>query len=60
MNAKRNWIKGVISSHEGGLHRSLHIPPGQPISADQLDRALKRGGKVAKQAELAKTLRSFH
>ena len=57
---KKHWIAGAVGKNEGGLHKSLGKAPGTPISADELQRALKRGGKVAKQARLAQTLRSFH
>ena len=45
---------------KGVLHRRLHIPEGQKIPASKLKDAIKRGGKVAKEAKLALTLRGMH
>ena len=54
-----NWIKGAVKNR-GALHRHLHIPEGQKIPVSNLKAAIKRGGKVAKEAKLALTLRGMH
>lgn len=54
-----NWIKGAIKN-PGGLHKSLGVPQGKKIPEKMVDAAAKKGGKVGKQARLAKTLEWFH
>ena len=54
-----NWIKGAVKN-KGALHRRLHIPEGQKIPVSKLKAAIKHGGKVAKEAKLALTLRGMH
>ena len=54
-----NWIKGAVKN-KGVLHRRLHIPEGQKIPVLKRKAAIKRGGKVAKEAKLALTLRGMH
>jgi hypothetical protein len=54
-----NWIKGAVKN-KGALHRHLHIPEGQKIPVSKLKAAIKRGGKVSKEAKLALTLRGMH
>lgn len=54
----KNWIAGA-TRNKGGLHRSLGIPEGQKIPAGKIEEAAKRGGKVGKQARLAKTLKGL-
>ena len=53
-----NWIKGAVKN-KGDLHRRLHIPEGQKIPVSKLKAVIKRGGKVAKEAKLALTLRGM-
>ena len=53
--AKENWI-AKATKNKGGLHRSLGIPSGKKIPAPILSAAVKKGGKVGKQARLAQTL----
>lgn len=55
MATRRRWIKSAIQN-KGGLHRSLGVPQGQKIPKAKIEAAAKRGGKVGKQARLAKTL----
>lgn len=50
-----NWIKGAVKN-KGALHRHLHIPEGQKITVSRLKDAIKRDGKVTKEAKLASTL----
>ena len=56
--AKENWI-AKATKNKGGLHRSLGIPMGTKIPAAKLSAAASKGGKVGKQARLAKTLKGF-
>lgn len=56
--AKGKWI-GEATKNKGGLHRSLGVPEGQKIPASKVSEAAKRGGKVGKQARLAKTLKGL-
>lgn len=55
MTKKKNWIAGA-TENKGGLHRSLGVPEGEKIPKSKIDEAAKKGGKVGKQARLAKTL----
>ena len=53
------WIQGAVK-HPGILHKELHVPKGETISAKKLHAAEKKGGVIAKRAHLAETLKSFH
>ena len=53
-----NWIEGAVKN-KGALHRRLHVSEGQKIPVSKLKAAIKRGGKVAKEARLALTLRGM-
>ena len=55
---KKNWISGAIK-HPGALHKELGVPKGKRIPDKMLDKAAKEGGKIGKQARLAKTLRGM-
>lgn len=56
----KNWIKGAIS-HEGALHKSLHVPQGETIPTGKLDKAAhSENPTLAKRANLAKTLKKLH
>lgn len=55
---KENWI-AKATKNKGGLHRSLGVPIGTKIPAAKLTAAIAKGGKVGKQARLAKTLKGF-
>jgi hypothetical protein len=52
---KANWIADA-TKNKGALHRALGVPEGKTIPKANLDAAAKRSGKVAKEANLAKTL----
>ena len=55
------WIqKAIDPAGKGKLHKALGIPLGEKIPAEKLDAAAKKGGKLAKMANLAKTLKKFH
>lgn len=51
----KNWIKAA-TKNKGGLHKSLGIPADKKIPAKKIAAAAKKGGKIGKQARLAKTL----
>ena len=53
-----NWIKGAVKN-KGALHRRLHVSEGQKIPVSKLTAAIKRGGRVAEEANLALTLRGM-
>ena len=55
---KKNWIAGA-TSNKGALHRALGVPEGEKIPSKKLDAAAKKGGKIGKEANLAKTLKGF-
>jgi hypothetical protein len=57
--ADKKWIQGAIQ-HPGGLHESLGVPQGEKIPMKKIQEALKKGGKLAKQAQLALTLKKMH
>jgi len=48
--------QGAVKN-KGVFHRSLHIPEGKKIPVLKLKAAIKRGGKISKQARLALILR---
>lgn len=56
--AQKHWIAGAVK-HPGALHRALGIKPGQNIPYKKLQAASKKGGTLAKQANLAMTLKGF-
>lgn len=53
------WIQKAIK-HKGALHKALHVPKGENIPEKKLHAAEKKGGKLAKQAHLAETLKGMH
>lgn len=55
----KNWIAKAVGANKGGLHKSLGVPMGSKIPAKAINKAQKMGGKVGKQAVLAKTLSKF-
>ncbi len=47
--------------HPGALHKELHVKKGEKIPAAKLEKAAhSKNPKERKQANLAKTLRSFN
>lgn len=58
-NSNKVWISKAIK-HPGELHKELGVKAGHKISVKKLDQAEKKGGKIAKRAILAKTLRSLN
>jgi hypothetical protein len=53
------WIQGAIK-HPGSLHKALHVSKGEKIPEKKLHAAEKKGGKLAKKAHLAETLKHMH
>lgn len=56
--ATKNWIAGA-TKNKGGLHRTLGVPAGKKLTSADLARAKAMGGKAAREAALAKTLKGF-
>lgn len=54
----KNWIAGAIGK-PGALHKQLGVPMGTKIPAKKLTAASKKGGLLAKRANLAKTLKKM-
>ena len=54
----KKWIAEAIKK-PGALHKALGIPEGKKIPEKKIKSAEKKGGKVAKEAHLADTLKSF-
>ena len=54
----KDWIAGAIKK-KGSLHKQLGVPKGKKIPLKKLKAAEKKGGKLAKRANLAETLRGF-
>lgn len=55
MADKKDWIAGA-TKNKGALHKALNVPSGQKIPQSKLNKATEKGGKVGKEANLAKTL----
>ena len=56
-----NWIATAVGSHKGALHRALGIPVGNKIPKKKIAAAAHSDNpKIAKEANLAKTLAGFH
>lgn len=53
------WIQKAIK-HPGSLHKALDVPEGKKIPVKKLKQAEKKGGKLAKKAQLAETLRNIN
>jgi hypothetical protein len=60
--SNEDWLSKKVGPKlkKGQLHRDLHVPQGEKIPAEKLESAIKRGGKVAQRARLAKQMRGFH
>lgn len=58
---KQKWIQNTLPpSSKGKLHKELGVPEGKKIPQKKLKSAEKEGGKIAKQAHLAETLKKLH
>ncbi len=54
-----NWIEDA-TKNKGALRKALGIKEGKKISSVKLDKAIhSKNPKIRKEANLAKTLRSF-
>lgn len=54
------WIQKAIT-HEGSLHKQLHVPEGEKIPAKKLEKAThSENPTLAKRARLADTLKKLH
>ena len=54
----KDWIAGA-TKNKGALHRALNVPEGEKIPAKKIAKAAKAGGKLGKEANLARTLSKF-
>jgi hypothetical protein len=56
----KKWIAGALPpSSKGKLHRKLGVKQGEKIPEKKLKAAEKKGGKLAKEANLAETLKGL-
>jgi len=55
------WIQEALEKKgsKGKLHRKLGIPEGKKIPESKIKSAEKKGGKIAKEAHLAETLKKL-
>ena len=54
-----NWIAAATAKNKGALRKKLGAKKGKKIPAKKLNAAAKKGGKIGKEARLAKTLRTI-
>jgi hypothetical protein len=55
------WIAGAVGKNKGKLHRELNVAEDKKIPAKKLAKAEKsKSPTIRKEANLAKTLKSFH
>jgi len=54
-----NWIAKATAKNKGALRKKLGAKAGKPIAAKKLAAAAKKGGKLGKEARLAKTLKGL-
>lgn len=55
---EKKWIQKAIEK-PGALHKALHVPEGEKIPAEKLEKAAEKPGKLGKRARLAQTLRKL-
>lgn len=55
----KNWIAGAIKK-PGALHKELHVPKGEKIPEEKLEKAAHKKGKEGQRARLAETLEGMH
>lgn len=58
MAGNRHWIAKAIK-RPGALRKALHAKKGKPISASKLNAAAKKGGRLGREARMAKTLKKL-
>jgi hypothetical protein len=56
MAVNGKWMQGV---QKGGFHKTLGKPANAPITAADIAKGRKMGGKAAKQANLAATFKKI-
>lgn len=57
--AKKNFIQGMHLK-KGALHRSLHVPKGEKIPEEKLEKAAhSKNPKLRKRAIVAETLKKL-
>jgi hypothetical protein len=54
-----DWIEDA-TKNKGALHDALNVPEDKSIPIKRLQTAIKKGGKLAKEANLAMTLRKIN
>jgi hypothetical protein len=53
--------RALTHLHKGGLHRALHVPEGEPIPAEKLEKAKNSNNEHVKHmANFASVLEGFH
>ena len=55
----KKWIQKAVK-HKGALHKALGIPDGEKIPAKDLKVKPSDSPKIAKEKNLAKTLKKLH
>lgn len=48
----RHWMAEAFSNSKGQLHKALGVKPGEKIPVEKLRAAVRKGGRVAKRAQL--------
>jgi len=56
------WIQAALQKHrgKGALHKALHVPAGEKIPKELLDKTALRNDHVGRMARMAQNLRKFH
>lgn len=58
--AKNHWIQ-EMHMKKGALHKSLHVPKGEKIPENKLEKAVHSSNpRLKKRAILAETLKKLH
>ena len=53
--------RALTHLHKGGLHRALHVPEGEPIPAEKLEKAKNSSNShLQHMANFASVLEGFH
>jgi hypothetical protein len=55
---QEKWIQKAVQK-PGALHKQMHVPQDEKIPVEKLKAAAEKGGKLAKRARLALTLRKL-
>lgn len=50
--ASKHWMSEAFKSAHGQLHKQLGVKAGEKIPQSKLEAAVKKGGLVAKRAQL--------